>query len=182
VVGVAVGGVELDLGGEVAAGVHLLEHVERRELRVAQVRGGVHLVDAARDRLLVAAAGEHVLPLLAHHDGGPGVLTGGQHAARRDVGVLEQLERDEPVVLRRLRILEDARQLRQVPRPQEVRDVPHRLARQQRERLGVHTHERLPRGLEGGNALAAQPSIGDVLMGQIGQQGLELKVGHCWEG
>ena len=56
-VGVAVVGVELDLRRQVGAGVLLLVHVERRELRVAQVARLVGLEDAARERRLVAAAG-----------------------------------------------------------------------------------------------------------------------------
>ena len=41
-----------------------------------------------------------MLALLADHDRGAGVLAGGQDHAGRDVGVLQQLERDEAVVRR----------------------------------------------------------------------------------
>ena len=59
---------------------------------------------------------------VAHDDRGPGVLT---HRERRrgDVRVLEQIERDELVVVARLRVVEDVPQLLQVSRPQIVRDV-----------------------------------------------------------
>ena len=51
-----------------------------------------------------------------------------QHAAGGDARVLQQLERDEAVVGRRLGVVEDRAQLREVAGPQEVRDVAHRLA------------------------------------------------------
>ena len=53
----------------------------------------------------------------------------GQHAAGGDARVLQQLERDEPVVGRRLGVVEDRAQLREVAGPQQVGDVAHRLAR-----------------------------------------------------
>ena len=145
---VAVGRVDLDLGGQVRAGVLLVVHVERRELRVAQVVVGVGVEDAARDRFAVAAAGEHELALLAHHDRGAGVLAGRQHAACGDARVLQQLERDEAVVRRRLGIVEDRAELGEVPGPQEVRDVVHRLAGEQRQRFGVDLEEAAAAGLE----------------------------------
>ena len=49
--------IDLDLRGQVGLGVGLLVHVERRHLRVAQVRAGVRVEDAARERLLVLAVG-----------------------------------------------------------------------------------------------------------------------------
>ena len=64
--------------------------------------------------------GEHQLALLPLHQRGAGVLAGGEHAARRDARVLEQLEGDEPVVRRRLGIVEDGAQLGQVTGPEEV--------------------------------------------------------------
>ena len=125
---VAVDRFDLDLGRQVRAGVLLLEHGERRHLRVAEVVLGVGAEDAARDRFAVAAAGEHELALLALHDRGAGVLARRQHAAGRDARVLQQLDRDEHVVGRRLGIVEDRRELREVARAQQVRDVEHRLA------------------------------------------------------
>ncbi len=91
-------GVDLDLRRQVRPGVGLAVHVERRELGVAQVSGPVGVEHAARDRRLVAPAGEHALPLLPHDDGRAGVLARRQHPARRDARVLEELEGHEPVV------------------------------------------------------------------------------------
>ena len=119
-------GVQLDLRGQVRAGVALVPHRHRRHLRVAQVEPGVGVVDTAADRLLVAAGGEHVLAALAHDDRGAGVLAHRQDAARGDVRVLEQVERDELVVVARLGVVEDVRELLQVRRAQVVRDVVHR--------------------------------------------------------
>ena len=96
----------------------------------------------------VAAAGEHELALLALHDRGAGVLARGQHAARRDARVLQQLERDEAVVRRRLGVVEDRAQLGEVAGPQQVGDVEHRLLREQRQRFGLDLEEPPAPGLE----------------------------------
>ena len=88
----------------------------------------------------------HALALLALDDCSAGVLARGQHAARRDARVLQELDRDEPVVRRRLGIVEDRPQLGEVARSQQVRDVEHRFAGEQRERLGVDPEELLPAG------------------------------------
>jgi hypothetical protein len=48
-----------------------------------------------------------VLAALAHDDRGAGVLAHREHAARGDVGVLEQVEGDEFVVVARLVVIED---------------------------------------------------------------------------
>ena len=150
--------VELDLRGQVGAGVLLLPHRQRRELGVAQVELGVGVVHPERDRLGVVGAGEHALGLLAHHDGGAGVLAHRQHAAGADVDVLEQVERHEPVVARRLRVVDDPPQLGEVRGPQVVRDVVHRLGRQLPDRLGRHLEEGPPAGLEGRRPPRSSPA------------------------
>ena len=133
--------VELDLRGQVGAGVLLVPHRQRRELGVAQVELRVGVVHAAGDRLGVVGAGEHALGLLAHDDRGAGVLAHRQHAAGGDVDVLEQVERDEAVVARRLRVVDDPPQLGEVRGPQVVGDVVHRLGGQQPDRLGLDLEE-----------------------------------------
>ena len=132
---------DLDLGGQVGAGVLLGVGVERRELRVPQVVVGVGAEDAAGDRLAVGTTREHELALLALHERGAGVLARGEHAAGGDARVLQQFERDEPVVRRGLGIVEDRRELREVAGPQQVRDLVHRGTREQRERFGVDLEE-----------------------------------------
>ena len=102
-------GVELDLRRQVGAGVLLVPHGQRRHLRVAQVERRVGVVDALADRALVVARGEHLLAALAHDDRRAGVLAHRQDAARGDVHVLEQVERDEAVVGARLGVVEDVR-------------------------------------------------------------------------
>ena len=176
-VGVAVGREDLDLRGEVRPGVLLPVEVERGELRVAEVRGQVRVEHAARDRRLVAAAGEDVLALLAHDDGGAGVLAHRQDPAGRDVRVLEEVERDEAVVGRGLGVVEDAPELREVPRPEQVGDVAHRLARQQGQRLGLDPEERLAGGLEGGDVVLGDEAVGRLVVAQR-QKLLELERWH----
>ncbi len=143
VVLVAAGGVELELGRQVGARVLLLEGRERRHLRVAEVGLLVDVEDAARERVLVAGARPHPLPLLAEDDRGAGVLARRQHHAGRDAGVPQHVERDEAVVHRRLGVLEDLPELRQVTRAEEVRDVTHGLVGEPRQRRGIDGEDAL---------------------------------------
>ena len=116
-------GIDLDLRRHVRPGVLLLEHGDRRELRVAQIALEVGVARALGERRLVVAVGEDQPALLAHDDGGAGVLAHRQHAAGGDIGVLEKVVGDELVVVGRLRVVEDRAQLLQVPGPQQMIDV-----------------------------------------------------------
>ena len=166
VVLVAAGGVELDLRRQVVAGVLLLEHVERRDLRVAQVGRGVGVEHAAREGALVdAVAGhDHVLALLAHDDRRAGVLAPGEDPARGDVRVPQQLERDELVVRGRLGVVEDRAELAEVPGAQQVGDVAHRGATEQGQRLGRDLEEAAAAGLERGHQVTRQLLVRGVVV------------------
>ena len=90
-VGVAGHRFDLDLGWEVRSGVAFGEHVQRGQLRVAQVGRQEGVVDAVGDRLPVVATGEHEVALLGRHDGCSGVLAGREDTAGGDAGVLDEL-------------------------------------------------------------------------------------------
>ncbi len=60
---------DVNLRGEVAAGVYLVIHCEGGVLRVAQVVSGICDIDALRDALLVVTACVDVLAFLAVADG-----------------------------------------------------------------------------------------------------------------
>ncbi len=172
-------GVDLDLRRQVGAGVLLVVRRQRRELRVAQVELGVGLVDAAADRLAVVDAGQHALGLLAHHDRGAGVLAHRQHAAGGDVDVLEQVGGHEPVVARRLGVVDDLAQLGQVRRAQVVGDVVHRLGRQALDRLGADLEEGLAVDVDGRDALGGDQPVGRVVLAGGQQVGVtELGFAH----
>ncbi len=160
--------VQLDLRGQVRAGVPLVVHRHRCHLAVAQVQPRVGVEDAPGDRLrVVAAAGEHPLGLLGHHDGRARVLAHRQHATGRDVDVLEQVEGHEPVVSGRLGVLDDPAQLGEVRGPEVVRDVVHRLLGQPAQRLGGHPQERLPVRVERRHSLGRHEAV-RRLVGAVG--------------
>ena len=126
--------IEVDLRRQIVAGIDLLEHRQRRELAVAQIGLGIGAADAGGERRGVAAAGPDALALLAHDDRGAGVLAHRQHLAGGDVGVLQQIEGDEAVVVGGLGIVEDGAQLLQMAGAQQMLAIDHRLLRQQRQR------------------------------------------------
>ena len=133
---VAIDCADLDLGGQVVAGVHFVVHIQRRHLAIAQVAGEVGVKHAAGDGLFVAAAGEYVLALLRLHDCSARVLAHRQHATGCDVCVLEQIERNEAVVAAGLWVVEDAGQLLEMGGSQQMGDVFHRLLGELRDGLG----------------------------------------------
>ena len=80
--------IEFDLRRQVVARVLLVEHVQRGDLGITQVGVQIGARDALGDGGFVVEAGEHVLPLLTHDDGGAGILAHGQDTAGREIGVL----------------------------------------------------------------------------------------------
>ena len=94
----ALAGLNVDLCRQVAARVHLVVHVERRILRVAQVFLGKRLVNAERQGFFVLESRPHLLSFLAVDDGRARVLTEGQHAASRHLGVAQELQGDVFIV------------------------------------------------------------------------------------
>ncbi len=163
-VSVALVGIELNLGRQVIAGVFLVVHVQRRELAVAQIVGGVGAANAFRDGGLVVAVHPDVLALLAHDDGGAGVLTHGQYAPGGDVGVLEEVHRHEPVIVGSVRVIKDARQLLQVRRPQQMRRVGKAFRRQLGDPFRIDFEDFPSAGVDGLDIIAGDMAVfGGVL-------------------
>ena len=144
---------EVDLRGQVALRVHFVVHRERRVLRVAQIFLGVGLIDAERERFLVAEAGPDLLPLFAVNDRRSRVLTERELALAGDFRVAQERERDVLVVLARVGIAEDLRDLLVVRTAQHERDVAERRVR--------HRGEAFLGDLEDGNAF--ELAHGDVI-------------------
>ena len=176
-VGVAVGRIDVDLRRQVGAGLHFLEHRDRRDLGIAQVGLGVGLEHAPGDRRLVAAAGPHRLALLAHDDGGAGVLAHRQHAARRDVGVLQELERHVLVVGRGLAVVEDRAQLGEMAGPQEMGDVVEGLGGEQGQRLGLDRQHVAAVELGHADMVGGELAVGRRVL-TVRKHLLELELGH----
>ena len=128
-------GIDVDLRRQVGRGVLLLEHRERRDLRIAQIALEIGVGDALAERRLVVAIGPDLAALLAHDDRGAGVLAHRQHAAGGDVGVLQQVVGDELVVRGRLGIVEDLRELGEMARAQQMVDVDEGLLARAADRL-----------------------------------------------
>ena len=137
-------GHDVELHRKVIAGIDLLEHRQRGHLRVAQVRLGVGAVHTPGQRLFLVAIHPDALTLLSEHQRSSGVLAHRQHTASGDIGILQQIERHEPVVRAGLRVIEDGAQLRQMSRPQKMRHVAERLKRQLTQCIGGDAQHRPP--------------------------------------
>jgi len=136
------------------------------------------LEDAARDGLLVVAAGQHRLAALADDDRGARVLAHRKHAARRDARVAQQVGGHEPVVRRGLRVVDDGAQLREVRRAQHVLDVVHGFAHERGDRGGVDVQEGATRGLDH----LARRQVETAVLRVVGAEGKHVGVaelGHA---
>ena len=120
-------------------------------------------------RRLVVALGPDQAALLAHDDGGAGVLAHGQDAAGGDVGVLQEVVGDELVVRGRLRIVEDRGELPQMARAQEMVDVDEGLLGEGPDRLRRDRHELAPAEPLDPHAVAAELAV----RGRVGAEGKE---------
>ena len=101
------GGQDVELHGQIVAGVHFLEHRERRHLGVTKVCFGVGAMHAPGERFFFITIDPDALSFLAEDDGGAGILAHRQHAARGDIGVFQQVQRDEAVIPAGLRIVQN---------------------------------------------------------------------------
>ena len=177
--------VDLDLGGQVVAGVALGEHVERGELGITQVRGEEGVGDALGDGFGVvevwvfSGAGEHPLALVTPDDRCAGVLAARQHASCGDVGVLEQFEGHEAVIGRCLGIVQNRCERGQVVRAKQMGDVAHGLRGEHPQRLGFDLQEAPARGGDRRDVIRREMPVGHIR----GARGKQIHVGvltHCF--
>ena len=163
-------GIKLDLRRHVGARVPLLEHRDRRELRIAQIALEIRIARALGERRLVVALGPDQPALLAHDDRGAGVLAHRQHAAGGDVGVLEKIVGDELVVVRRLRVLDDVLEARQMCRPQKMIDIGERRLRQRPQRLARHHQNLFAHHALDPHALGGDFAVGRLILAERKQR------------
>ena len=74
-------------------------------------------------------------------------------------------------------VVEDAGELRQVARTQQVGDVPHGLLGEEGQGLGLDLEEGAPCGLDGGDPLGAHEAVLGVV-GAEGKEVLVLEIAH----
>ena len=105
---VAFDGFQVYLGGQVAAGIHLVVHVQRCVLAVTEILLCICIEHAHAQSLLVFETSPNLLALLAVDDGGTGVLAEREHSLHRSFGVAEELQGDVFVVLAGFRVFQDS--------------------------------------------------------------------------
>ena len=156
-VGILALGIDLHLRRHVVLGVLLLEHRQRRQLRIAQIAPEICVARALGQSRLVGAVGEDHAALLAHDDRRAGVLAHRQNAAGGDVGVFQKVIGDEAVIAGRFRVVENLAQLLEMRRPQQMIDVVERGLRQSPQGLVADHHH-----LAAQHRLGAHPFRGDL--------------------
>ena len=181
-VGVIALGVDLALRRHVVGGVLLLVHRQRRDLRIAQIAAQIGVARALAQRRLVVAVGDDAAALLAHDDRGAGVLAHRQHAAGGDVGVLQEIEGDELVVVAGLLVIEDVAQLLQMPRPQIMIDVAERGLRERPQRLARHHQHVLAQHLLDPHALGRDLLVGRGVRAERKQRRVLVGRNGFWSG
>ena len=116
---------------------------------------------------------------MTHDDRRSRVLTARQLPAGCDVGVGEQLEGDEAIVLRSLRVIKNLAQLGEMTGPKQVGDIVEGLGGQQLQGLGAHLQNLAAVDLTDGDMLrcAVEPPVfGGVV--SVLEDGLVDELGH----
>ena len=168
----AFGGFDVDLGRQVALGVHLVIHVERRILGIAQVVLGVGVIDAAREVFLVAESGPHLLSFFAVDDGCAGVLAEGQLAFGRNFGVAQEGEGDILVVGRGFGVAQNLGYLQVVRAAQEETDVVEGCLRDEPQGLWFYFQNGFSLEIAHADILVGQAHILGVVLAQLEHRGI----------
>ena len=95
---------DVDLRRKVAFGVHLIVHVERSILGIAEILLGIGLEHSERERLLILEAGPYLLALLAVDDGCTGILAERELALCGHFSIAEEGQGHVFVIGRGLRV------------------------------------------------------------------------------
>ena len=100
-------GMDLNLSGEVAAGVDFFIHRQRCVLRVAEVILGVGLVYSEGNLLLIVASCPDVLSFVGGADRCAGILAERKHTLAGHLCIAQHCQGHELVVFRGLRVVEN---------------------------------------------------------------------------
>ncbi len=111
---VALGSLDVNLSRQVATCVHLVVHIQRSILRVAQIVLSVSIVNTERESFLVLEISPDALSLLSVDNSGTGVLTERQDTFCSSLGIAQELQSYILVVLRSLRVRENLSHLQVV--------------------------------------------------------------------
>ena len=136
------GGLDVDLGRQIALGVDLFIHGQRCILAVAEILFGVGLENAFREGFLVAETGPDLLAFLSVDNSRASVLAEREFTLAGHFGVAQHRQGDIFVVLGSLGIVEDFRHLGVVCRAEHEGDVVEGGIRHHGERLGRHFQHR----------------------------------------
>ena len=101
------GSLDINLCRQVATGIHLVVHIQRCILRVAQIVLGKGVEHTQRECLLILETGPDLLTLLTMDDGGTRILAERQDTLGSGLCITQELQGDILVVLRGLRIGQD---------------------------------------------------------------------------
>ena len=178
-VDIAPGGVDLDLGRQVAAGILLRVHGQRCILGVAQIILGIGIIDAPGQGSLIIGTGPNLLALFAHDDGRARILAHGELEIGGDHRVFQHFQGDEAVIGRTLGILEDGGQLFQMGGSVEVGHLFEGGPGQQGQALGIDLEHAAAFKIRAAHVLIGQLAVWGVVRAQ-GKHGLVFMVGHCY--
>ncbi len=172
VVFVALAGVDIDLCGQVAACVHLVVHVQRRVLAVAEIVGGVGKIHTLRNLFGIVAAGEHQLAFLGMADGCACVLAERQCALGGHFGIAQHGKGHIAVVVARFGVLKYFRNHHIVLATQHEGIVVCGLAGKHGEGFRFHDKELMPTPGLGAHIVGSQM----VIFCSVGSQGKHFLV------
>ena len=126
---------DVNLCRQVATCVHLVVHVQRSVLRVAQVVLCEGVEDTERECFLILETCPHLLAFLTMNDGGTCVLTERKNSLCSHFGIAQELQRYIFIILAGLRVVEDGSHLQVVLTTKHELHIVESLLSQQRQCL-----------------------------------------------
>ena len=165
-------GLDVALGGQVATGVHLVIHIQRGILRIAQVVLSEGVEDTQRQGLLVLETRPYLLAFLTMDDGRAGILTEGQDATGCHLGIAQELQSDILVVLRGLGVVEDGSHLLVMFTAQHELHIVEGLLGQKGQGLLGDLDDFLTFKLGGGDTVLGQQSVLGLVFAHLKHRGV----------
>ena len=152
---------------QIATSVHLVVHVQRSILRVAQIVLSVGVEHAQRQRFLVLEVGPYALTLFAMDDGSAGILTERQNALGCSFGIAQELQSHILVVLRSLRVGENLCHLLVVRTTKHKFHIVERLLCQHCESLFFYFQNGFTFKLAGRHMVLGEQIVFSIILAQL---------------
>ena len=174
-------GLDVNLGREVATGVHLVVHIQRSILRIAQVVLRIGVIDTEREGFLILEAGPYLLSLLTMDNGCTCILAEWKNTLHRCLRIAEELQGYILIVLRGFGVGENGCHLLVVSTAEHKLAVVESLLSKQRQGFLADLQNFVSFKFACANAFLGEQAVLRVVLSKLEHWSI-LKIGCCHNG